>query len=573
MNANHPTNLRTLQAAALLLAAGLATSAALASAPPKQGEQQTKERRTGDTRSPGETVRPTPTPAPRQAAPPPNVRSPGQTVRPAPAAPPAYVPRPNVRTPAETVRPAPAPAPVVRPPSPPNVRTPAETVRPPAPSPRATPPAPQPSRAPAPRSAEPRSAPPRVREIPVTSTPVTLPSGIDTARRTPRSTAPRGGELPGSGHGIPLPSGVDTARRHEDRRPPAAPGPAMRLDAAGAPARDYGSPRPAPTPRPSDRNDRNDRGGRDRHDRDSHDRDHDRWNDHNDWSHSHDRSWRDNRRPNWNSWNSWNNWNTPCLTRPTNYAYSFGLGFGYTDLFPGDTWGYQSSWSYPSLLAWQYDTAPIYQWEAPQSYTTTLGADVWAWQGALSSSQSYVSGGQWTIEQPPLVLDSAAVPAVVNDQPTLEARRAESRMLARINRTYDVSPDFGAALDGASQGDFSAAIYAMRRAAGVNPAAMVGADSRVARALRDDRDLAQRAAYVRQVFQNPPQRVVSEADASFMVGAISAAMGEYAAAEQSLLAAQAAGDTSVSTELLRRAVRGDNLDPNGPWVPGRPLEK
>jgi hypothetical protein len=277
-------------------------------------------------------------------------------------------------------------------------------------------------------------------------------------------------------------------------------------------------------------------------------------------------------------------WNTPHVTRPTNYAYSFGGGW-YTDLFPAGTAGYQSSWSYPPLYAWQYETTPIYQWDTSSPYnTTSWGSDVWAWQGALSSSQSYVTGGGIPmIQQPPLLLDADVGVGVVQDyQPaapvieapqSLEQRRAESRLLSRINRTYDVAPDFGAAIEGTVAGDYSAAIYAMRRAAGVNPLGIAGSGSRVKQSIREDRDFAQRAAFARQVFENPPQRIVSEADANFMVGALCAAMGESESAEQYLSAAQAAGDGAISTELLRRAVRGESLDPSGPWVPGRPLVK
>jgi hypothetical protein len=68
------------------------------------------------------------------------------------------------------------------------------------------------------------------------------------------------------------------------------------------------------------------------------------------------------------------------------------------------------------------------------------------------------------------------------------------------------------------------------------------------------------------VFENPPQGVVSEADAHFMVGALSAALGDNQTADAELGAAQAAGDISASTELLRRAVQGDNLDPNAVWT-------
>jgi hypothetical protein len=255
-------------------------------------------------------------------------------------------------------------------------------------------------------------------------------------------------------------------------------------------------------------------------------------------------------------------------------VYDFGAGLGYSNIFPAGTFDYTTSWSYPPLYAWQYDTNPIYTYDTP-SYTTSYpgyASDVWSWQGVLSSN-NFVTGGTYTIEQPPLVLDSSpmlmdeAVPAA----PTLPP--PDGRLLSRINHTYDVSPDFTSSLDGAIVGDFSASIYAMRRAAGTNPAALVSRGSRLADSLRADPNLNQRTMYVRQVFSNPPTRIVSEADAAFMVGALSAAVGDAELAEQSLAAAQAAGDTSPSTDLLRRAIRGEQLTPNGPWVPGRPLEK
>lgn len=595
MSVPNPTNPRTPQIAALILAAALATGAPTAAhAEPPKGKQESKQPRQDTPRAAGEgarksapraeaPARPAPKAEPRPAAPP-------QRARPAPAAPrPVPAPRDTARPPRQAAPPSAPPAPAPRRPR-------AETPAPPAarPSgdrrpPRAAEPRPAPS--PAPRAAQPRTPPRPAREYPRPTTVVPLPSGVDTSRNIqPRATAPRSTgrlELPGRpSHGIPLPSGVDTARRHQNNRDttrvPRSPGPSLRIDAPGAPARDFGTPRrpptPAPAPRnhdPNDRRDRDDRNDRSGHDRPGHTQ-HNRWDDHRDFSRWRIQSWHNDRRSHFSSWNICP---TPSFySRPTNYVYSFGGGW-YTDLFPAGTWGYQTSWSYPSLYAWQYDTSPIYDWTPAQTYTTSYCPDVWAWSGCLTDSTTFVTGGAWSIEQPPLLLGSGvtaiqdSVGAPVIDQQTLEHLRAETRLLSRINRAYDVAPDFGAALDGAASGDFSGAIYAMRRAAGVNPAAMVGADSRVARVMRDDRDLAQRAAYARQVFQNPPQRVVSEVDAAFMVGALSAALGEYQTAEEYLGAAQAAGDGSISTELLRRAVRGDNLDPSGPWVPGSPLRR
>lgn len=147
------------------------------------------------------------------------------------------------------------------------------------------------------------------------------------------------------------------------------------------------------------------------------------------------------------------------------------------------------------------------------------------------------------------------------------------RASTRINTAYDVSPDFHASIDAAAQGEFSTAIFAMRRAAGVNPGALVGTQSTIAPTLAEDLAAAQRVRFALQTFQNPPQRVVSEADAKFMVAALHGALGDRPSAAAAARSALAAGDASLSTMLLDRAIRGERLDDSGPWVTGRPLQK
>jgi hypothetical protein len=408
---------------------------------------------------------------------------------------------------------------------------------------------------------------------------MSLPSGVDTMRRAGSHSwlangASIGRSLPSRSTtpiGIRLPSGTDTARAHAanrapsfDVRPPSAPAPAIRFDAAGAPAHIFGDSTGRPpgiissNARDSGRGSRPGDWGRERG--------HDGRDDHHDRSdHSHHRSGHGSR----GGFGIGFTYPYTC-SYPTNYAYNLG-GPWYTDLFPAGTWGYHTG-----LYAWQYDTSPIYTWDTSPTYSTAWCPDAWAWSDCLSpSSTTFVTGGTYTIPSLPVignavvlggVQSAPATPAPDANSVSAEQRRADARLLSRINPHYDALPDFDSAVQAAAVGDYTASIYAMRRAAGVNPAALMGAGTPVSTAIRVDQTVAQNARYARQVFENPPQGVVSEADAHFMVGALSAALGDNQTADAELGAAQAAGDISASTELLRRAVQGDNLDPNAVWT-------
>ncbi len=147
----------------------------------------------------------------------------------------------------------------------------------------------------------------------------------------------------------------------------------------------------------------------------------------------------------------------------------------------------------------------------------------------------------------------------------------EAALPVGVNAAFDVVPLFMQAVNGANRGDYSAAIYAMRRAALVNPSGLVAPGSRVASILARDEELAEEARRARGVFENPPARVVSEADAAFMVAALCAVLGEPGCARQSISLAQQVGDRHTSTALFRRALDGVEFGSSGPWIPGRKL--
>ena len=132
--------------------------------------------------------------------------------------------------------------------------------------------------------------------------------------------------------------------------------------------------------------------------------------------------------------------------------------------------------------------------------------------------------------------------------------------LWHVNAAYDVRSDFTASVDAALDGEFSASIYAMRRAAGVNPGGLAGPGAPLARSIANDSKMAQRVRAALAVFRNPPRRVVSETDASFMVAALSLAVGDEQGARRAADNAMAAGDGAMSTQLLSRAIRGEPLD-------------
>ncbi|MBY0263138.1 MAG: hypothetical protein K2Q20_12390, partial [Phycisphaerales bacterium] len=112
---------------------------------------------------------------------------------------------------------------------------------------------------------------------------------------------------------------------------------------------------------------------------------------------------------------------------------------------------------------------------------------------------------------------------------------------------------------------------AMRRAAAVNPDAIVRPGSTLRRTLRDDATKAQQTRYALAVFRSPPGRVVSDADAAFMTAALAGALGDTGSARTSVLSALTAGDGQSSTVLLNHALdRADEPAPS-PWQAGTPV--
>jgi hypothetical protein len=295
---------------------------------------------------------------------------------------------------------------------------------------------------------------------------------------------------------------------------------------------------------------------RDRQDRDNHDRG-GSWGSSGGWGGHRDI---DHRRP--GSWDGfgwrigfgrihdpWTNW-------------SNGLSFT-VDSCGRDPWAY-TTFTYGGP-AWDVSSLAIID-SRPIVYEPCLGADVWRFDGAPCAIGPVYATDTFVVPG----FDTPAATTVVRTVEPVELR-VDARLLSRVNTAYDVRPDFAVALDAAVNGEYSAAISAMRRAAGVNPNALVGTDSAAGRHAATSVETAQRARYALNVFRNPPTRVVSEADARFMSGAFSAILGDIETARVELEAALAAGDSSASTALLTLAVRGEKLESRGPWVPGTPL--
>ncbi len=185
----------------------------------------------------------------------------------------------------------------------------------------------------------------------------------------------------------------------------------------------------------------------------------------------------------------------------------------------------------------------------------TLGA-----YGDPYATANYKGGLPSTIVTAPEIETTTVIPPV------------EVRSLPRVNPAYDVRGDFSAAVEAALNGEFSSSVYAMRRAAGTNPGGLVGRDSIAGRTIASDGAWAQRVRAALLVFRDPPRRVVSETDAQFMVGALSAAMGEKEDARIAVDSAIIAGDAAASTHLLGRAVRGEPMESVSPWVTGQPVK-
>lgn len=255
----------------------------------------------------------------------------------------------------------------------------------------------------------------------------------------------------------------------------------------------------------------------------------------------------------------WTNWSSGI---PTGTLYSFG-GFG------RDPWSY-STFSYGGPGWYPYTDFSVQPYEF--SYQPYLGQDVWQ----LDSS-GYSVGTLGAYGDPYATANySGGLPSTTVTVPEIETTSVippvEVRSLPRVNPSYDVRGDFSAAVEAALNGEFSSSVYAMRKAAGTNPGGLVGRDSLAGRSIANDGAWAQRVRAALLVFRDPPRRVVSETDAQFMVGALSAAMGNSDEARAAVDSAIIAGDAAVSTHLLGQAVRGEPLEAVSPWVTGRPAK-
>jgi len=313
----------------------------------------------------------------------------------------------------------------------------------------------------------------------------------------------------------------------------------------------------------SDRRDRDcsdrDRYDRDRYDRDRYDRnDRARWDrdrfDHDGW---HDRSWRYDTRV-----------QGPLYVFPSADALDSPLLYS----TPG-----------PSPLSYSYPQEGIGNYSNPFEYNRGSGGVILQDQVIYEHSRPSLSWLETTptvivsppVSRTPAVLilpgPSASAPPPAADSAGVEGWRADQRLLSQINTRYDVSNDFGIAVRAAIEGEYSASIAAMRRAAAVNPDAIVRPGSTVRRTLRDDDTKAQQTRYALAVFRSPPGRVVSDADAAFMTAALAGALGETTSARSSVLSALSAGDGQNSTVLLNHALSQADQPPPSPWQAGTPL--
>lgn len=266
--------------------------------------------------------------------------------------------------------------------------------------------------------------------------------------------------------------------------------------------------------------------------------------------------------PLYNDLSAWNQW-------------SWGVWDGKSASWGANTYSadyLRSTWQY----SWPFEDDSLYE------------SNSQPWENAYRRSTDYV--GHSAFETPLQYTDSGAnvspvggtiilgyVPEVGNDAvPPPSAQGGAvgdvaDPLNAKVNTAFDVVPLFSQAVNGANRGDFSASIYSMRRAAGVNPAGLFGSQSRIARIMAEDSGWAKEVRQARAVFENPPERVVSEADAAFMVAALSAALGEPERAKTSIAQARQVGDLHSSTELLRRALDGEDFSAASPWTAGRKL--
>lgn len=265
-------------------------------------------------------------------------------------------------------------------------------------------------------------------------------------------------------------------------------------------------------------------------------------------------------------------------------AAGYASGFGWPQRV-GPRWGYgYTEWSGAPVggiddWRWRgwYDDRPIRD-RSWRSYGA--GEDGWArlrrgefLAGPQSFFHVYPSPDVFNDDGP---LDGAGVPPapeMIANEAQREKERSDALRMARTNPRYNVVPDFTFSVDAVAQNEFSLAVGSMRRAALVNPAALVRPDGDLARSLRSDPELMQRARYAMGVFQSPPSRVVSDADARFMVAALAAAMGDNDVARGAIREALGAGDAQTSTALLRDVLDDPSVTAPNPWTDGAPLKK
>ena len=291
------------------------------------------------------------------------------------------------------------------------------------------------------------------------------------------------------------------------------------------------------------------------------------------WNNTRNHSWNNSRNSSWNSHfnTSWNTYSSGAWNSHTSYSNSpygwWSTGIPSTlntfGAYGNDPWSY-ANWTYGGP-GWNLPTT--YAVEPYQfSYEPYLGADVWQFEhspfgpepafvrdpvalGSFSNGVGDFGGvvGRSEVNAPAPALIRIASPSI-------------GVKLWSVNTAYDVRRDFTASVDAALEGEFSASIYAMRRAAGVNPGALAGPGAPLVRSIANDPEAAQRVRAALTVFRNPPRRIVSETDASFMVAALCLAVGDQQGANSAADDALAAGDGAMSTELLARAIRGEPLE-------------
>lgn len=166
--------------------------------------------------------------------------------------------------------------------------------------------------------------------------------------------------------------------------------------------------------------------------------------------------------------------------------------------------------------------------------------------------------------------------AIVVSEVDRERARAARERRVRLNAVYDVVPDVIASINAANAGDFVQGVALMRRAALQNPDALVGERTPLDLLIERDPGFAQRVRWSLAAYQNPPSGTVGDADALFMVAALSAALNQHEVARASVEAAIVREPDRVSTQGLRQALRDQVLvdeaqggQPGVEWAPTR----